>query len=182
MDKLESRLEKFFLKRPHLGKNVFVGRGAIVMGDVTVADHASIWYNAVLRGDINRIVIGEGTNIQDNCVVHLADDYPCLVGDYVTVGHGAILHACTIGNEVLVGMGATVLDGAVVGDQCLIGAHALVTPGTVVPPGSMVLGSPGKIVKQLSPEQRASLKPWADKYVQYAAYCLQNKINGPLPE
>jgi carbonic anhydrase/acetyltransferase-like protein (isoleucine patch superfamily) len=105
------------------------------------------------------------------------------VGDYVTVGHSAILHACTVGNEVLVGMRSTILDGAVIGDQCLIGAHALVTPGIKIPDGSLVLGSPGKIVRALSPEERAQLKGWAEKYVAYSAYCLKHNINvsQPLP-
>src|SRR6266852_9085398 len=139
MHSVETQLDTFLRKPPRLGQGVYIARGAVVIGDVTLGRHSSVWYNAVLRGDINRIVVGHHTNIQDNSVLHLADDFPCIVGDYVTVGHGAILHACTVGNEVLVGMGSTVLDGAVVGDQCLIGANALVTPGTQVPPGSLVL-------------------------------------------
>ncbi len=154
---------------------------AVVLGDVTLGDQASVWYNAVLRGDINRIVVGKGTNIQDNAVVHLADDYPCLLGDYVTVGHSAIVHACTIGNEVLIGMGAVVLDGAVVGEQCLIGAKALITGGTQIPAGSLVLGAPAKVVRALTAEERASLKPWADKYVANGAYCLKHAINVGAP-
>jgi len=136
----------------------------------------------VARGDINRISIGRHTNIQDNAVLHLSDDLPCMVGDYVTVGHSAILHACTVGNEVLIGMGCTVLDGAVVGDQSIIGANALVTSGTQIPAGSLVLGSPAKVVRQLSAEERSDLKGWAEKYVRYAAYCLEHGINvsGPM--
>lgn len=183
MDKLLTQFETFLLKKPTLGKNVYIAKGAVVFGDVTLGDHSSIWYNAVLRGDINRIVVGHHTNIQDNSVLHLADDYPCIVGDYVTVGHSAIVHACTIGDEVLVGMGATILDGATIADQCLIGANALVTVGTQIPAGSLVLGSPAKVVRQLTPEERAKLKTWAEKYVRYAAYCLEHNINasGPLP-
>jgi carbonic anhydrase/acetyltransferase-like protein (isoleucine patch superfamily) len=134
-----------------------------------------------VRGDINRIVIGHHSNIQDNAVLHLADDFACLIGDYVTVGHSAILHACTVGNEVLVGMRSTILDGAVIGDQCLIGAHALVTPGVKIPDGSLVLGSPGKIVRPLTPQERSELKGWAEKYVGYSAYCLKHKINVSKP-
>src|SRR5262249_1460057 len=113
---------------------------------------------------------------------HLADDSPCLVGNYVTVGHGAILHACTVGDEVLVGMGATILDGAVVGEQSIIGARALVTPGKKIPGGSLVLGAPARVRGQLTTEERAGLKGWAEKYVRYAAYCLAHGINvsGPL--
>jgi gamma-carbonic anhydrase len=107
---------------------------------VTLGAHSSVWYGAVLRGDINRIVVGHHSNIQDNAVLHLADDLACLVGNWVTVGHGAIVHACTVGDEVLVGMGAVILDGAVIGKQSLIGAKALVTQGTKIPPGSLVLG------------------------------------------
>ena len=166
-----------------LGKNVYIAQGAVVLGDVTLGDNASVWYNAVLRGDINRIVIGEGSNIQDNAVVHLADDFPCVLGKFITVGHSAIVHACTIGDECLIGMGAIVLDGAVVGEQCLIGARALVTQGMQIPPGSLVLGSPAKIVKTLGAEERAGLKYWATKYVANAAYCLKHQINvsSPLP-
>src|SRR5436190_1244734 len=183
MDKLERQLNRFLRRQPTVGKSVFIAKGAVVFGDVTIGEHSSIWYNAVARGDINRIVVGHHSNIQDNAVLHLADDFPCLLGNYVTVGHSAILHACTVGNEVLVGMRATVLDGAVIGDQCLIGAHALITPGVKIPDGSLVLGSPGKIVRALSPEERAELKTWAEKYVAYSAYCVKHAINvsQPLP-
>jgi carbonic anhydrase/acetyltransferase-like protein (isoleucine patch superfamily) len=179
--KLEQQFKTFLRKNPSLGNGVYIAKGAVVLGDVTMGDHSSIWYNAVARADINRIVIGHHTNIQDNAVLHLADDFACILGDYVTVGHGAILHACTIGNQVLVGMRATVLDGAVVGNQCLIGAHALITPGVKIPDGSLVLGSPGKVVRALSPEERADLKGWADKYVGYAGYCLKHGINVSKP-
>lgn len=183
MDKLLKQFQTFLHKKPTIGKNVFIAKGAIVFGDVTLGDHSSIWYNAVLRGDINRIVVGHHTNIQDNSVVHLADDYPCIVGNHVTVGHSAIVHACTIGDEVLVGMGATILDGAVIGEQCLIGANALVTVESEIPPGSLVLGSPAKVVRKLTTDERAKLKTWAEKYVRYAGYCLEHGINvsSPLP-
>src|SRR5215469_11583557 len=151
MDKLTKQFETFLHKRSTLGERVYIARGAVVFGDVTIGDHSSIWYNAVARGDINRIVIGHHTNIQDNAVLHLADEFPCIVGNYVTVGHSAIVHACTVGDEVLVGIGATILDGAVIGEQCLIGANALVTADSKIPPGSLVLGSPGKVVRQLTP-------------------------------
>src|SRR5213592_1254392 len=120
MHPVEKRLDKFLAQQPRLGEGVYIARGAVLVGDVTLGDFSSVWYNAVLRGDINRIVVGHHTNIQDNAVVHLADDYPCLVGNYVTVGHSAIVHACTIGDEVLIGMGAIILDGAVIGARTLI--------------------------------------------------------------
>ena len=181
MNKLAPQLDRFLRKKPTVGKNVYIAKGAVVLGDVTLGDNSSVWYNAVVRGDINKIVIGASTNIQDNAVLHLADDFACILGDFVTVGHSAIVHACTIGNESLVGMGAVVLDGAEIGEQCLIGARALVVGGMKVPPGSLVLGSPARVVKQLSPEERANLKYWATKYVDNAAYCLHYNINVGAP-
>jgi len=151
------------------------------MGDVKLGDHSSVWYNAVLRGDINRIVVGHHTNIQDNAVLHLADEFPCILGHHVTVGHSAIVHACKVGDEVLIGMGAVILDGAVVGKQSLIGAKALVTQGMKIPPGSLVLGAPARVVRRLTPKERAGLKYWADKYVANGAYCLKHGINVGAP-
>lgn len=176
-----NRLDTYLRKEPRLGEGVYIAKGAVVIGDVTLGDFASVWYGAVVRGDINRIVIGKGSNVQDNAVVHLADDHPCLLGDYVTVGHSAIVHACTIGDEVLVGMGATVLDGVEIGSQSIIGANALVTQGMRVPRGSLVLGSPARIVRALTAEQRKGLKEWADKYVHNAAYCLEHGIQVGAP-
>jgi carbonic anhydrase/acetyltransferase-like protein (isoleucine patch superfamily) len=175
VSKLQKQLDRYLTKKPKLGKGVYIARGAVVLGDVTLGDYSSVWYNAVLRGDINRIVVGHHTNVQDNAVLHLADDFPCIVGNYVTIGHSAIVHACTVGDETLVGMGAVILDGAVIGKQCLIGAKALVTQGTKIPPGSMVLGAPAKVVRMLTREERAGLKAWAQKYVENSAYCLKNK-------
>jgi carbonic anhydrase/acetyltransferase-like protein (isoleucine patch superfamily) len=174
---LNEQLDAFLRKKPVLGKGVYIARGAVVVGDVTLGDGASVWYNAVLRGDINRIVIGDHSNIQDNSVVHLADDFPCEIGSYVTVGHSAIVHACKIGDESLIGMGAVVLDGAEIGAQCLIGARALVTQNVKIPAGSLVLGSPAKVIRALTKEERAALKPWAEKYTGNAAYCLKHEIN-----
>jgi gamma-carbonic anhydrase len=180
---VENQLDTFLRKQPVLGPNVYIAKTAVVLGDVTLGAHSSVWYNAVLRGDINRIVVGDYSNIQDNAVVHLADDYPCLIGRHVTVGHSAIVHACTVEDECLIGMGATVLDGAVIGSQSIVGANALVTQGTIVPPGSMVLGSPAKVVRSLSVDDRALLRTWADKYVANAAYCLKHciSVGNPLP-
>ena len=175
MSKLRKQLEKFLAKRPKIGKGVFIARGAAVLGDVTIGNFSSVWYNAVLRGDINRIVVGHHTNVQDNAVLHLADDFPCIVGNYVTIGHSAVVHACTVGNETLVGMGAVILDGAVIGRQCIIGAKALVTQGMKIPAGSLVLGAPAKVVRALTREERAGVKWWADKYVANAEYCLKNR-------
>jgi len=179
---VNSQLDTFLRQKPALGENVYIARGAVVMGDVQLGDAASVWYNAVLRGDINRIVVGHHTNIQDNAVLHLADDLPCLLGHFVTVGHCAIVHACTVGDECLIGMGAVILDGAQLGAQCLVGARALVTQRTKIPAGSLVLGAPAKVVRALSLEERAGLKCSAEKYAANAAYCLAHQINvgGPL--
>lgn len=183
MKNLESQLDTFLRKQPTLGLGVYLAKTAVVLGDVTLGDASSVWYGAVLRGDINKIVVGHHSNIQDNAVLHLADDFPCVLGNWVTVGHSAVVHACTVGDECLIGMGAVILDGAEIGEQSIIGARALVTQGTKIPPGSMVLGSPAKVVRPLTPEERNGLKWWADKYVANAAYCLKHGINvgAPLP-
>jgi len=153
---------------PTLGKGVFVAPGARLIGDVTIGDGSSVWFNAVLRADINRIKVGDRSNIQDNAVLHLADDYDCQVGDWVTIGHAAVVHACEVADQVLVGMGAILLDGAVIGAQTIIGAGALITQHFHVPEGVLVLGRPGRVVRSLSRTERAELKLWARKYVELA--------------
>ncbi len=177
MGELAGLLDRYRRQSPKLGRQVYVARGAVVVGDVTLGDHSSVWYNAVLRGDINRIVVGESTNIQDNAVVHLAEELPCLLGNFVTIGHSAIVHACVIEDESLIGMGATVLDGAVIGAQSIVGANALVTQGVRIPPGSLVLGAPAKVVRALTGDERAGLKTWAAKYVENGAYCLRHRLD-----
>jgi carbonic anhydrase/acetyltransferase-like protein (isoleucine patch superfamily) len=179
--KLQRQLDTFLRRKPKLGEGVYIARGAVVLGDVTLGDHSSVWYNAVLRGDINRIEIGHHSNIQDNAVLHLADEFPCIVGNWVTIGHSAIVHACKVGDECLIGMGATILDGAEIGEQSIIGANALVTQFTLIPPGSLVVGSPATVKRALSADERATLKDWARKYVDNAAYCLANNINVGAP-
>lgn len=162
---LSDRLARYLDTPPTLHASAFVASGAVVIGDVTLSEESSVWFQAVLRGDINRIVIGPRSNVQDGAVVHLADDYGAFVGELVTVGHKAVLHACTIADEVLVGMGAIILDGAEVGARSIIGAGALVTGGTKIPAGSLVLGSPAKVVRTLSLDDQAGIKVWAEKYV-----------------
>jgi len=158
-------IEQFDGISPKIHPGVFVAASADVIGRVTLHEESSVWYHATLRGDLNEIVIGPRSNIQDNVVIHLADDFGCHVGELVTVGHSAILHACTVLNEVLVGMGAIILDGAVIGERSIIGAGALVTGGTVIPPGSLVLGSPGRVVRTLPLDEQTAIRKWADKYV-----------------
>ncbi|MDR3402416.1 MAG: gamma carbonic anhydrase family protein [Chthoniobacter sp.] len=162
---LPQQLQRFLDVSPQIHPAAFVAPGADIIGDVTLAEESSVWFQTVLRGDINRIVIGPRSNVQDGAVVHLADDYGTYVGELVTVGHKAILHACTVADEVLVGMGAIVLDGAEIGARSIIGAGALVTGGKKIPPGSLVLGSPAKVVRTLSLEEQAGIRVWAEKYV-----------------
>ena len=166
---LEERLEKFLTRTPQVDPSAYVAPSAVVMGSVKIGPKASVWPTCVLRGDIEDIEIGEGSNVQDGSVVHLADDLGVKIGKYVTVGHMAMIHACTIEDECLIGMKATVLDGAVIGRRSIVGAGAVVTKNMIVPPGSMVLGMPAKVVKQLSEEEQSSLRYWADKYVIAAA-------------
>lgn len=153
---------------PRIHPAAYVAPDATVIGDVTLSQGSSVWHRAVLRGDINRIVVGPSTNIQDAVVVHLSDDFPAIIGQLVTVGHSAIIHACAIDDEVLIGMGAIVLDGAEIGARCIIGANTLVTAGMKISAGSMVLGSPAKITRQLSREEQAGIEKWALKYVESA--------------
>jgi carbonic anhydrase/acetyltransferase-like protein (isoleucine patch superfamily) len=156
-------------KRPRIGKDVFIAETARVVGDVEIGDHSSIWFGSILRGDINRVVVGHHTNIQDNSVCHVADEHACIVGNYVTAGHGTILHGCTVSDEVLIGMGAVLMNGVVIGEQCIIGAAALLTEGLLVPPGSLVYGTPAQVVSKLGPAERAKIKGWAEKYCRVAA-------------
>jgi carbonic anhydrase/acetyltransferase-like protein (isoleucine patch superfamily) len=166
---LEERLDRHLGRRPDVGRAAFVAPNATVVGDVVLGRQASVFYGAVLRGDINEIRVGEGTNIQDNAVVHLADAFGVHIGSWCTVGHGAIIHACTVGDECLIGMGATLLDGARIGARSLVGANALVPQGFVCPEGSLVYGSPARVIRPLSEEEQAGLKPWAEKYVVVAS-------------
>ena len=159
---------RFLYVQPQIDPTAYVAPEAVVIGDVRLAARSSVWPMAVLRGDIHFIEIGEGSNIQDGCIVHLAEDLPVKVGRLVTVGHRAILHACTVEDQCLIGMGATILDGAVIGRGSIVGAHALVTREMQVPPGSLVMGVPAKVVRALSAEEVAGIRVWADHYVELA--------------
>ena len=164
--KLPDRLATYLSKKPALGEGVFIAPSATVVGDVRLGDGCSVWYGSVLRGDINFISIGEGTNLQDGVIGHLADDLPLEVGKYVTVGHGAVIHACVIEDECLIGMNATVLDGARIGRQSIVAAGTVVPQGMQVPEGSLVAGVPAVTRRTLSPERRLGLRKWAEKYVE----------------
>ncbi len=151
-------------RRPRISPEAFVADSADVIGDVTLEPGASVWFRAVVRADLGPVSIGRGTNIQDGCVVHVDRRFPTTIGDYVTVGHGAVIHGSTIGNCVLVGMGAVILDGAKIGDGALIGAGAVVTPGAEIPPNALVLGTPGKVVRDLGADNAAKQRQWAIDY------------------
>ena len=161
-------MRNLLAQKPKIPPSAFVAPGAVVIGDVTLGEESSVWYQCVARGDINRIVIGPRSNVQDGTVIHVSDHFAAIIGADVSIGHRAIIHACEIGDETLVGMGATVMDGAVVGPRCVIGAGALVTKGMQIPEGSLVVGSPARIVRPLTAEERKQNASLAAKYVQVA--------------
>ena len=167
------------LRTPSVHPAAFIAPGAVVLGDVTVAENASIWYNAVLRGDINRITVGQGSNVQDGAVLHLSAEFGCHIGSWVTVGHMAMLHACTIGDECLIGMGSIILDGAEIGARSIVAAGAVVTQGKKIPPGSMVMGTPGKVVRTLTDEEQSGLREWAERYVRLIPHYHQLGLAAP---
>ena len=154
-------------KRPQLGRDVFLAETCALIGDVTVGDNASVWYSTVLRGDVMPIVIGARTSMQDGTIVHTTSGrFSALVGADCTIGHGVILHGCTVEDWCLIGMGATILDGARIGTGSLVGAGALVTPGTDIPAGSLVLGSPAKVVRPVNQKERDAIAYGAAHYVE----------------
>jgi carbonic anhydrase/acetyltransferase-like protein (isoleucine patch superfamily) len=161
----EEQIAKYLGAPPRIDPTAYIAPGAFIAGDVTIGANSSVWPGCSLRGDIAPIVVGANTNIQDGSVVHVADDLPAIIGDWVTVGHKALVHACEIGDEVLVGMGSIILDGAKIGARSIIGANATVTMHMEIPPGSLVLGSPAKIKKTLSTEEQAGIRVWAERYV-----------------
>ena len=162
-------IRRFKTYQPQIEENCFLAESCDVIGRVTLAKDANIWFGAVLRGDVDTIHIGEGSNIQDNTTVHVTSGNPVKVGDYVTVGHNCIIHGCTIEDNSLIGMGSTVLDGAVVGKNSLVGAGSLVTKNKVFPEGSLIMGRPAKVVRALTEEEIAGLKVSAEHYVENAA-------------
>ncbi|UUX92003.1 gamma carbonic anhydrase family protein [Methanoplanus endosymbiosus] len=146
----------------------FVAGNATIVGDVTLGENTGIWFGAVLRADSDSITVGDGSNIQDNCVVHVSDKHPVIIGRNVTIGHGAIVHGCTINDRVLVGMGAVILNGAEIGEDTIIGAGAVITENKIIPPGSLVMGVPGKVIKELTEEQKAGIVRNAEVYIALA--------------
>jgi carbonic anhydrase/acetyltransferase-like protein (isoleucine patch superfamily) len=156
-------------KKPELGARVFVAENAAVIGDVVIGDESSIWYSTTVRGDVMPIRIGARTSIQDNTVIHVTSDFSgTTIGSDCTVGHSAIIHACTVEDFCLIGMGSILLDGARIGTGSLVGAGALVTPGTDIPPGSLVIGSPAKVKRPLNDKEREQIRYGAAHYVELA--------------
>lgn len=165
---MKATIERFATATQKIGHEVYVAPGAVLVGDVELGDKASVWFQTVLRADLNRIRIGAGSNVQDGAILHVADEFGAEVGSLVTIGHGAVLHACQVEDEVLIGMKAVVLDGAIVGPRSIVGANALVTGGMQIPAGSLVLGSPARVVRALSVEEQNALVVWAERYVELA--------------
>ncbi len=157
-------------KAPRLAASVFLAEGSVVTGDVEMGEESSLWFNTVVRGDVNQVRIGARSNLQDLAVVHVTlGTHPTTIGDDVSVGHRAVLHGCTVKERSLVGIGAIVMDGAVVGPESIVGAGSLVPPRMVVPPGKLVLGTPARVIRDLTAEEIASMLSRAARYVGYAA-------------
>ena len=151
-----------------IDNSVFIADGAKVVGEVEIGKNSSVWFNAVIRADLDSVKIGEASNVQDNAVVHTSKNFGVQIGNNVTVGHSAIVHGCTVGNNVLIGMGAIVLDGAVIEDNCIIGAGSLVTQGKLIPAGSLAFGNPAKVVRQLTDDEIRSITDNAVSYIEEA--------------
>jgi carbonic anhydrase/acetyltransferase-like protein (isoleucine patch superfamily) len=157
-------------KSPRVAASAYLAPGSVVTGDVEIGEDSSVWFQTVIRGDVNHVRIGARTNVQDHSVVHVTSrTNPTIIGDDVTVGHRVVLHGCTVKDRCLVGIGAIVLDGAVIGPDAMVGAGALVPPGMVVPPGKLVLGAPAKVKRDLTPEEIAFFRTSAANYAGYAA-------------
>lgn len=159
--------------KPTVPQSCYVEDTAVVIGDVVLGEDCSVWFNAVIRADVNYIRIGDRTNVQDLCMLHVTHDtHPLIIGSGVTIGHNAVLHGCTVKDRVLVGMGAIIMDGVVIGEDSVVGAGALVVEGTVVPPKSVILGSPARVRRSVTAKELAWIKESADNYVKYARQYL----------
>ncbi|MBL8042499.1 MAG: gamma carbonic anhydrase family protein [Nitrospira sp.] len=159
--------------KPTVPQSCFIEDTAVVIGDVVMGEECSAWFHAVIRGDVNYIRIGNRTNVQDLCMLHVTHDtHPLIIGDDVTIGHNVVLHGCTIQNRVLVGMGAIIMDGAVIGEDSVVGAGALVTEGTIVPPKSLILGSPAKVKRPVTEQELAWIRESAQNYIRYSRQYL----------
>ncbi|MEB2628825.1 MULTISPECIES: gamma carbonic anhydrase family protein [Peribacillus] len=153
-------------KKPSIDETVFVAPGAHLIGDISIGKESTIWFNAVLRGDEDSITIGEKCSIQDNSTIHLFEGCPVVIEDEVTVGHNVILHGCKIGKRSIIGMGSTILDNVEIGEECIVGANTLISSGKIIPPRSLVIGSPGKVVRRLNDKDLELIQLSIDTYVQ----------------
>jgi carbonic anhydrase/acetyltransferase-like protein (isoleucine patch superfamily) len=178
MEKFAETIARNIRTAPRIAPDAYIADDATLVANVEVGPEASVWHQAVMRGDVARIVLGARSNVQDGAVVHTADDLPAIIGQLVTVGHKAIVHACTVEDEVLVGMGSIILDGARVGTRSIIGANATVKQGMEIPPGSLVLGTPAKIVRMLSDAEQDEIKMWALRYVRLSREYLAVRGEG----
>lgn len=160
---------------PVIAQNVFIAPNCTIIGRCTIEEDCSIWFNAVIRADVNEIKIGSNTNVQDGCVLHCDHDYDVSIGSNVTIGHNAIVHGCKIGSNCIIGMGATILDGAVIGDNCIVGANSLITSRKQIPSGSMVIGSPAKVVRELTAEEIEGIRKSVAEYVILSKEFLHSK-------
>ena len=160
---------------PRLGKEVFIADSAQVIGNVEIGDFSSVWFNAVLRGDRERIRIGRYSNVQDGAVVHVSEGFPVEIGDFVSIAHGCVVHGCRIGSNSLVGMGAVLLNGVEVGENCLVGAGAVLTEGKSFPPNSLILGVPAKVARELSSEEVEAIRKNAEVYCALAKDYLREQ-------
>jgi len=161
-------IREYGTKKPAIDPSVFIADGVQIIGDVVIGKDSSVWFNSVVRGDVNYIRIGEGTNIQDGCILHVRHEYPLLIGSGVTMGHGVIAHACSIRDHVLLGMGAIILDNAVVNSYTLVAAGSLVRNNDTIPEGVLVAGVPARIIRDLTPEERTAIEGSAKGYISYA--------------
>lgn len=152
--------------KPQIHKTSFIAANATIIGSVNIGENSSVWFNAVLRGDANRIVIGKNSNVQDNCVIHMDSEDEVIIGDNVTIGHGAIIHGCTIEDNCLIGMGAIILNGAIIKKNSIIGAGALVTQNKIIPENSMAMGAPAKVIRELTKEEILNIEESSKHYVE----------------
>jgi carbonic anhydrase/acetyltransferase-like protein (isoleucine patch superfamily) len=166
---------------PIIGEEVFIAESADVMGNVELGDRVGVWFNAVIRGDVDSITVGDGSNVQDNVVLHTDPGFPLVIGRNVTIGHCAMVHGCTIDDNTLIGINAVVLSGAEIGKNCLIGANALVSEGMIIPDNSMVVGTPARVIREVDDEMVKMLQQSADNYVNKAV-SFRTKLKAISPD
>lgn len=170
MDNVKKRV----LMEIRKGERVFIADNAKVFGDVTIGNDVGIWYNVVIRADVEKVIIGNGSNIQDGTIIHVTKDkYPTIIGDYVTIGHSVTLHGCTLKNNILVGIGSIILDNSIIEDNCIVAAGTLVPPNKTFPPNSLIMGNPAKVIKTLADDDIKSIRDYADRYIKYKNIYLE---------